>query len=56
MLITGNNDAHLSSVLMLTSIEKHFEDVVCDLESMPPEVVAKISAVRRRRKYSNDTI
>lgn len=41
----GSNDSHLSSVLMLTSIEKNFEDIVRDLDSIPSEVVLKISRV-----------
>ena len=37
------NDAHLDPVLMLISIEKNFEELVRELESMPAEVIAKIS-------------
>jgi len=46
----GANDAHLSSILMLTSIEKNFEDVVRDLDTIPQEVVLKISRVMIRNQ------
>ncbi|CAG7830070.1 unnamed protein product [Allacma fusca] len=57
--ITNNkiaNDSQLTAVLMLTAVEKQFEDLVRDIESMPTEVVVKISREMEKDRRENERL
>lgn len=42
----GSVDEHLNPTMMLTSVEKNFEDLMKEILAMPIEVVLQISRVR----------
>lgn len=42
----GTVDHHLNPTMMLTSVEKNFEDLMKEIQAMPLEVVLQISRVR----------
>lgn len=41
----GTTDHHLNPIMMLTSIEKNFEDIMQEIQAMPTDVVIQISRV-----------
>lgn len=43
--MTGTVDHHLNPTMMLTSVEKNFEDLMKEIQAMPNEIVVQISRV-----------
>ncbi len=46
----GTTDHHLNPIMMLTSIEKNFEDLMHEIQAMPTDVVVQISRVGENTK------
>jgi len=42
----GSVDNHLNPIMMLTSVEKNFEDLMREIQAMPSDVVIQISRVK----------
>ncbi|OXA42860.1 Coiled-coil domain-containing protein 37 [Folsomia candida] len=50
----GTIDHHLNPIMMLTSIEKNFEDLMYEIQAMPTDVVMQISRMNHRKKVQEE--